>query len=116
MSKVLGVIRLKRKTGLGGMREGITGELGMDMYTVLCLRQMANKDLLCSTGNSAQCYVAAWMGREFGREWILVSVWLSPFTVHLKLSQHCSLISYTPKQNKKLKKIKRRREGKRGEN
>ena len=72
MSKVLGVTRLKRKTGLGGMREGITGELGMDMYTVLCLRQMANKDLLCSTGNSAQCYVAAWMGREFGREWIYI--------------------------------------------
>ena len=29
-----------------------------------------NVDLLYSTGNSAQCYVAAWMGEEFGREWI----------------------------------------------
>ena len=28
------------------------------------------KDLLCSTWNSAQCYVAAWMGGEFGGEWI----------------------------------------------
>ena len=27
-----------------------------------------NKDLLYSTGNSALCYVAAWMGGEFGRE------------------------------------------------
>ena len=27
-----------------------------------------NKDLLCSTGNSAQCYLAAWMGGEFGGE------------------------------------------------
>ena len=36
--------------------------------------------------NSAQCYVAAWMGGEFGGEWIHVYVWLSPFAVHLKLS------------------------------
>ena len=41
------------------------------------------------TWNSAQCYVAAWMGGEFGGEWIHVYLWLSPFTVHLKLSQHC---------------------------
>ena len=36
-------------------------------------------------GNSAQCYVAAWMGGESGGEWILVLAWLSPFAVHLKL-------------------------------
>ena len=28
-------------------------------------------DLLYSTGNSAQWYVAAWMGGEFGGEWIM---------------------------------------------
>ena len=43
-------------------------------------------------GNSAQCYVAAWMGGLFGRELIDVCVWLSPFVVHLKQSQHCSSI------------------------
>ena len=59
------------------------------MYTVLYLEWITNKDLLCSTGNSALCYVAAWMGGKFGREWIHVHVWLSPFAVHLKLSQHC---------------------------
>ena len=37
----------------------------------------------------AQCYVGAWMGEGSGGEWILVRVWLSPFTAHLKLSQHC---------------------------
>ena len=47
------------------------------------------QDLLYSTGNSAQCYVAAWMGGEFWGEWIHVCVWLSPFAVHLRLSQHC---------------------------
>ena len=39
--------------------------------------------------NSAQCYVAAWMGGEFGGECIHIYVQLSPFAIHLKLSQHC---------------------------
>ena len=60
----------------------------MGMYTLRYLKWITNKDLLCSTGNSAQHYVAAWMGCG-GGEWINVSVWLSPFTVDLKLSQHC---------------------------
>ena len=67
----------------------------MDMFTVLYLKWITNKDLLYSTGNSAQCYVAAWVGGEFGREWIQVCVWLSPFAVYLKLSQPCLLIGCT---------------------
>ena len=43
--------------------------------------------LLYSTGNSAQCYVAAWMGGAFGGERIHVYVGLSLFAVHLRLSQ-----------------------------
>ena len=39
---------------------------GMDMYALLYLKRIINKDLLYSTKNSAQCYVAAWMGGEFG--------------------------------------------------
>ena len=64
-------------------------ELGMVMYTLLYLKWITNKDLLCSTWNAAQCCVAAWMGGEFGEEGMHVYVWLSPFTVHLRLSQHC---------------------------
>ena len=30
-----------------------------------------------SSGNSAQCYMAAWMGAEIGREWLQVYVRLS---------------------------------------
>ena len=56
------------------------------MYTLPCLNCRSNKDLLSSTGNSAPCHVAAWMGRGFGGEWIHVYVRLSPFAVHLKLS------------------------------
>ena len=59
------------------------------MYMLLYLKKITNKDLLYSTGNSAQCYVAAWMGEESEGEWIHVYVWLSRFALHLKLSQHC---------------------------
>ena len=39
---------------LGGrMQEGIAREFGMDMYTLLYLKWITNKDLLDSTGNSA---------------------------------------------------------------
>jgi len=50
----------------------VVREFGMDMYTLLYLKQITNKEVLYSTGNSAPCYVAAWMGREFGEEWIHV--------------------------------------------
>ena len=50
------------------MGEGIVKEFGTGMYTLLYLRWITNKDLLYSTGNSAQCYMAAWMGGEFGGE------------------------------------------------
>ena len=61
----------------------------MDMYTLVYLKWVTNKDLLYSTWNSAQCYVAAGMGGEFGEEGIHAYVQRSPFAVHLKLSQHC---------------------------
>ena len=40
------------------------------MYTLLYLKWIINKDLLYSTRNSAQCDMAAWMGGEFGGEWM----------------------------------------------
>ena len=61
---------------------------GMIMNTLLYLKWITNKNLLYSTGNSAQCYVAAWMGGESGGDWIHVNIWLSPLAVHLKLPQH----------------------------
>ena len=76
------------------MEEGIVREFGMDMDAMLYLKWIANKVLLYSTGNSAQCYVAAWMGGKLdggggGQELIHVCEWLNHFAVHLKLSQHC---------------------------
>ena len=69
--------------------------------TYLNIVVQTNKDLLYSTCNSAQCYVAVWRGEELGGEWLYVYVRLSPFTVHLTLSQTL-LIGYTPIQNKKF--------------
>jgi len=65
------------------------------------LKSITNKNLLYSTWNSTQCYVAALTGGEFQGEWIHGYVWLSPFAVHLKLSQLCWLIGHAPVQNKK---------------
>ena len=84
--------------------EGTVWESGMDMYTLLYLKWITKKDLLYSTGNSAQCYVAAWMGGKFWGEWIPC--------ICVTESLHCSPETITtlfvsqlnPIQNKKLKK------------
>ena len=60
----------------------------MDLYTLSC-QTVTNKDLLDSTGDSAQCHVAAWMRGTFVGGWMYIYVWLKPFAVHLKFSQHC---------------------------
>ena len=42
-----------------GHGEGIVREFEIDMYTLLYLKWITNKDLLYSTRNSSQCYVSA---------------------------------------------------------
>ena len=54
----------------------------------------SQNNLLYSTGNSAQCYIAAWTGGEFGGEWIQVCVRLSPFAIYLKLPQLLTIINH----------------------
>ena len=56
------------------MGEGIAREFGMDMYTLLYLKWITSKVLLYSTGKFAQCHVIAWVGAEFGGQWVHVSV------------------------------------------
>lgn len=43
-------------------------EFGIDTYMLLYLIMDNQQGLLYSTGNSAQRYVAGWMGGEFGKE------------------------------------------------
>ena len=45
-----------------GGAEGTVKDFGKVMYTLLYLKWITNKNLLCSTWSSAQRYVAAWMG------------------------------------------------------
>ena len=47
--------------------EGMVRESGMDMDTLLCLTWRTSKDLLPSTGSSAQCHMAAWMEGSLGK-------------------------------------------------
>ena len=79
-------------------------EFAMDMYTLLYVKWIPNKNRPYSTWNSAQCYVAAWIGGEFRGKWIHVYVRPSSFAVHLKLS-HCLLIGYTPIQKRFFKNV-----------
>ena len=54
--------------------EGINWEIGIDIYTLLYIKQITNKDLLYSTGNSTQYSVMAYMGKESEKEHIYVYV------------------------------------------
>ena len=63
--------RLRKQTH-GCWGEGIVQDFGKVMYTLLYLKWITKKNLLYNTWNSAQCYVAAWMGAGFGGEWLHV--------------------------------------------
>ena len=60
--------------GGAGWGEGIEREFGIEMYTLLYIKWITNKDLSYSTENSAQCYVAAWMRGGFEGEWMHVYI------------------------------------------
>ena len=53
---------------------GINQEFGINIYTLLYIKQITNKDLLYSTGNSTQYSVMAYMGKESKKECIYVYV------------------------------------------
>ena len=39
----------------GGKRGGMNCEIGVDIYTLLCMKYVSNENLLYSTGNSKFC-------------------------------------------------------------
>lgn len=91
---------LEKKHGCQGewWGQGIVREFGRDMYTLLYLRWLTNKDLLYSRGNSAQCYMAAWIGgglRESG--YMYMYGW-----VHLMSTWNYHRIGYSSIENKKF--------------
>ena len=64
----------EREEGCG---ERIAREFQMDMYTLLYLKWITNKDYHVAQGTN----VAGWMGAEFGGEWTHVCLWLGPFAI-----------------------------------
>ena len=57
-----------------GRRGGINQEFGINIYALLYIKQIINKDLLYSTGNSTQYTVITYMGKESEKEWKYVYV------------------------------------------
>ena len=91
------------------MGGGTVREFGLDLYTVLYLKWITNKDLLYSTGTLRNARWQLGWEQHLEENGYMLYVWLSPFAVHLRLSQHCLLISYTPIQNKNFKKIRKKK-------
>ena len=78
-------------------------ESGMHMYTLLYLKWIPTKSLLYSTGNSAQSYVAAWMGGDF-RGRMDTCICMAESLCGSSETMTTLLIGHTPIQNKKKKK------------
>ena len=55
-------------------RGGTDREFGIDIYTLLYMEWIVNRDLLYSTGNSTQYSVITYMGKESEKGWIYVYV------------------------------------------
>ena len=85
--------------------KGIVREFEMDMYILPYLKWITNNDFLYARGTLLHVMWQPGWEESVRGEWIHVYVELSPFTVHLKPSQHCLLISYNPTQNKIFLKI-----------
>ena len=71
----------------GGRGSGMNWEIGIYIYTLVCIKQITNENLLYSTGNSTQCSVVTKMGRKSKKQGIYVYVYLIHFAVQQK--QHC---------------------------
>ena len=74
----------------------------MAMNTLLYSKWVTNKDLLYNPGNTAQCYVAAWMGGWFGENrYVYMYGWAPLLFI---CNYHNTITGYTPTQNKKSEK------------
>ena len=60
------MVLLKGKHGRGRIK----WKVGIDMYTLLYVEQMSNKDLPCSTGKSTEYSIVTYMRKEPEKEWI----------------------------------------------
>ena len=47
-----------------GAESGMNWEIGIDLYTLLCIKQIIHENLLYSTENPTQDFVIPYMGKE----------------------------------------------------
>ena len=81
-----GTNKLIYKTGIGSqIKEGVNWEIGINIYTLLYKKQITNKDLMYSTGNSIQYSAMAYMGKQSKKEQMYVYVLMTHFAVQQKL-------------------------------
>ena len=75
----------------GGKRGRVNWKIGIDIYTllILCIKQITDKNLPQSTGNSTQCSVVTYIGRKFKTEGLHVYRQLIHFAIQQKLTQLC---------------------------
>ena len=84
--------------GQNDVRKGMFGSLG---WTCTALFKMDNQQGPTGTLLNIM-WQPGWEGSLGENGHVYVYVWLSPFTVHLKSSQHHLLNGYTPVQNKEF--------------
>ena len=60
--------------GYQGIKGGIRWEIGTDISTLQYIKQVTNKNLRYSTGNSTQYPVMVYIRKEYKEEWIYVYV------------------------------------------
>ena len=75
-------MNLQLPKGKGGGEGGIKWESGIDIYTSPYLKQITNKDLLYSTGNSAQYSGITYRGKEFEKEQVYAYGQLNHFAIY----------------------------------
>ena len=84
----------------GGWGGEINQEFGINIYTLLYIKWVNNKDLLYSTENYTQYLVITYNGKESEKEYINniyiyththTYIYLNHFAVHLKLTKLCKL-------------------------
>ena len=63
-------------------------QIGTGIYTVLCMEQTTNENLLFSTGSFSQCSVVTSMRRKSKNKGIYTYVQLTQFAVQQKLLEH----------------------------
>ena len=64
----------KTKLWLPREKREINWEIDIDIYTLLYIKSITNKNLQYSTGNSTQYSIISYMGKESNKEWIYVFV------------------------------------------